>query len=166
MEHALAFAETGHLAISTLHANNSNQAIDRIINFFPEERRPQLLMDLAMNLRAFVSQRLVKTVDGKRIAAVEVLLGNATIQDKLLRNELHAIKEIMEKSEGIGMQTFDSALLKLYKAGKIDAEEAIKNSDAPNNLRLKIKLSTDAKSETSKFSMESLEAEDDIPTIR
>jgi twitching motility protein PilU len=165
MEHALAFAETGHLAISTLHANNSNQAIDRIINFFPEERRPQLLMDLAMNLRAFVSQRLVKTVDGKRVAAVEVLLGNATIQDKLLRNELHAIKEIMEKSEGVGMQTFDSALLKLYKAGKISAEEAIKNSDSPNNLRLKIKLSADAKSETSKFSMESLEEDDGIPTL-
>jgi twitching motility protein PilU len=165
MEHALAFAETGHLAISTLHANNSNQAIDRIINFFPEERRPQLLMDLAMNLRAFVSQRLVKTVDGKRVAAVEVLLGNATIQDKLLRNELHAIKEIMEKSEGVGMQTFDSALLKLYKEGKISAEEAIKNSDSPNNLRLKIKLSADAKSETSKFSMESLETGDDIPTL-
>lgn len=163
MEHALAFAETGHLAISTLHANNSNQAIDRIINFFPEERRPQLLMDLAMNLRAFVSQRLVKTVDGKRAAAVEVLLGNATIQDKILRNELHAIKDIMEKSEGIGMQTFDSALLKLYKAGRIDAEEAIKNSDAPNNLRLKIKLSAEAKPEPSKFSMET--TDDDIPTL-
>jgi twitching motility protein PilU len=167
MEHALAFAETGHLAISTLHANNSNQAIDRIINFFPEERRAQLLMDLAMNLRAFVSQRLVKTVDGKRAAAVEVLLGSATIQDKLLRNELHAIKEIMEKSENIGMQTFDSALLKLYQDGKIDAEEAIKNSDAPNNLRLKIKLSSGEAPSATGFNMSSKEEDDeDIPTLR
>lgn len=140
MEHALAFAETGHLAISTLHANNSNQAIDRILNFFPEERHPQIMMDLAMNLRAFVSQRLVKTLDGKRAAAVEVLLGTATIQDKLLKGDTPGIKEIMEKSETVGMQTFDSALLKLYKEGRIDAEEAIRNSDAPNNLRLKIKL--------------------------
>lgn len=140
MEHALAFAETGHLAISTLHANNSNQAIDRILNFFPEERHPQIMMDLAMNLRAFVSQRLVKTLDGKRAAAVEVLLGTATIQDKLLKGDTPGIKEIMEKSETVGMQTFDSALLKLYKEGRIEAEEAIRNSDAPNNLRLKIKL--------------------------
>ncbi|NRB42023.1 MAG: PilT/PilU family type 4a pilus ATPase [Pseudomonadales bacterium] len=140
MEHALTFAETGHLAISTIHANNSNQALDRIINFFPEERRPQLLMDLAMNLRAFISQRLVKTVDGKRAAAVEILLGNATIQEKILKDELHEIKAIMEKSEGLGMQTFDSALFKLYRAGKIDMEEAVRNADSANNLRLKIKL--------------------------
>ena len=140
MEHALAFAETGHLAISTIHANNSNQAIDRIINFFPEERRPQLLMDLSMNLRGFISQRLVKTSDGKRAAAVEILLGTATIQEKILKGDFHSIKEIMEKSEGLGMQTFDSALLKLYQAGRIDMEEAIRNSDSPNNLRLKIKL--------------------------
>lgn len=140
MEHALAFAETGHLAISTLHANNANQAIDRIINFFPEERRPQLLMDLAMNLRAFVSQRLVKTVDGKRAAAVEILLGNATIQDKILKEEFDEIKAIMDKSEGIGMQTFDSALFKLYREGRIDLEEAIRNADSANNLRLRIKL--------------------------
>lgn len=140
MEHALAFAETGHLAISTIHANNSNQAIDRIINFFPEERRPQLLMDLANNLRAFISQRLVKTVDEKRAAAVEILLGTATIKDKILKGELHEIKEIMEKSENLGMQTFDSALFKLHKEGKISLEEAVKNADSANNLRLKIKL--------------------------
>lgn len=140
MEHALAFAETGHLAISTLHANSANQAIDRIINFFPEERRAQLLMDLAMNLRAFVSQRLVKTVDGKRAAAVEILLGNATIQDKILKEEFEDIKGIMEKSETLGMQTFDSALFKLYKQGRIDLDEAIRNADSANNLRLKIKL--------------------------
>ncbi len=140
MEHALAFAETGHLAISTLHANNANQALDRIINFFPEERRTQLLTDLGMNLRAFVSQRLVRTVDGKRAAAVEVLLGTATIQELILRGELDGIKEIMEKSERLGMQTFDSALFKLYKEGRISLDEAIKNADSANNLRLKIKL--------------------------
>ena len=141
MEHALAFAETGHLAISTLHANNSNQALDRIINFFPEERRPQLLQDLSSNLRAFVSQRLVPTVDGKRKAAVEILLGSPTIQELIKRGEMSGIKEVMEKSEPIGMQTFDGALFKLYKAGNITLDEALKNADSPNNLRLRISLS-------------------------
>ena len=163
MEHALAFAETGHLAISTIHANNSNQAIDRIINFFPEERRPQLMMDLAMNLRAFVSQRLVKTVDGKRAAAVEILLGTATIQDKILKDELHEIKEIMEKSESLGMQTFDSALFKLYREGKIDLDEAVRNADSANNLRLKIKLAerdgTDDGASMGDLSLEEIEEE-------
>ena len=140
MEHALAFAETGHLAISTLHANNANQALDRIINFFPEERRPQLLVDLALNIRAFVSQRLVRTVDEKRMAAIEVLLGSPTIQELILRGELESIKEIMEKSQELGMQTFDTALFKLYQAGYISLDEAIKNADSANNLRLKIKL--------------------------
>ncbi|WP_281646924.1 PilT/PilU family type 4a pilus ATPase [Parendozoicomonas sp. Alg238-R29] len=143
MEHALAFAETGHLAISTLHANNANQAIDRILNFFPEERRPQLVMDLAMNLRAFVSQRLVKTTDGKRAAAVEILLGTETIKEKILKEEFEEIKGIMEKSEGVGMRTFDSALYHLYREGRIDFDEAIKNADAPNNLRLRMKLTQD-----------------------
>lgn len=141
MEHALAFAETGHLAISTLHANNANQALDRIINFFPEERRNQLLMDLAMNLKAFISQRLVKTIDNKRAAAVEILIGTPTIQDKILKGEFEEIKSIMEKSQGVGMATFDCALFTLFKSGKISFDEAIKNSDSPNNLRLKIKLS-------------------------
>jgi|TARA_B110000116_G_scaffold272452_1_gene297748 twitching motility protein PilU len=140
MEHALAFAETGHLAISTLHANNSNQALDRIINFFPEERRDQLLMDLGMNLRAFVSQRLVPTIDGKRCAAIEILLGTKTIQELILRGKLDNIKEIMEKSERLGMQTFDGALYQLYRDGRVSADEALKNSDSPNNLRLRIKL--------------------------
>ncbi len=140
MEHALAFAETGHLAISTLHANNANQALDRIINFFPEERRNQLLMDLGMNLRAFVSQRLVPTVDGKRCAAVEILLGTKTIQELILRGDLHSIKEIMEKSENLGMQTFDAALFMLYKEGRISFEDALRNADSENNLRLRIKL--------------------------
>lgn len=140
MEHALAFAETGHLAISTLHANNANQAIDRIINFFPEERRSQLQMDLSTNLRAFVSQRLIPTKDGKRCAAVEILLGTKTISELILRGDFHDIKVVMEKSENLGMQTFDAALFKLYSEGRITIEEALKNADSPNNLRLRIKL--------------------------
>ncbi len=141
MEHALEFAETGHLAISTLHANNANQALERIINMFPEERRHQLLLGLSQNVRAIISQRLIPTVDNKRCAAVEVLLGTKTIQELILRSRLEDIKEIMEKSENLGMQTFDAALYKLFKAGKITFEEAIANSDSPNNLRLRIKLS-------------------------
>lgn len=140
MEHALAFAETGHLAISTLHANNANQALDRIINFFPEERHKQLLNDLSLNLRAFVSQRLIPTVDNKRCAAIEVLLGTPMIADLIKKGQVQEIKEIMEKSENIGMQTFDSALLKLFKAGRISKEMAIKNADSENNVRLKIEL--------------------------
>lgn len=141
MEHALAFAETGHLCLSTLHANNANQALDRIINFFPEERRNQLLLDLSLNLKAFVSQRLVPTVDGKRVAAIEILLGTQLVRDLIHKGEIHAIKEAMEKSENIGMQTFDSHLLKLFKSGNISLEEALQNSDSPNNLKLKINLS-------------------------
>jgi len=141
MEHALAFAETGHLAISTLHANNANQALERIINMFPEERRQQLLMGLGQNLRAFVSQRLLRTVDGKRCAAVEVMLGTKTIEDMVMRGDFPGIKEVMEKSENLGMQTFDAALFKLYKQDRISLEEALKNADSPNNLRLRIKLS-------------------------
>lgn len=140
MEHALAFAETGHLCISTLHANNANQALDRIINFFPEERRQQLFMDLAMNLKAFISQRLIPTVDGKRCAAIEILLGTPIISDTILKGELDAIKPLMEKSANLGMQTFDLALFRLWKEGKITEEEALKNADSANNLRLKIKL--------------------------
>ena len=140
MEHALAFADTGHLAISTLHANNANQALDRIINFFPEDRRPQLLNDLGNNLKAFVSQRLVKTKEGKRRAAVEVLLGTLTVRDIIKRNEFDLIKEIMEKSRTLGMQTFDQALIELVQEGVIDEEEAVKNADSANNVRLKLKL--------------------------
>jgi twitching motility protein PilU len=140
MEHALAFAETGHLCISTLHANNANQALDRIINFFPEERRNQLLMDLSLNLRAFISQRLVPTVDGKRAAAIEILLGTPSVSEMILRGEVESIKEIMQKSENLGMQTFDTALFKLYEAGKITLDETLKNADSANNLRLRIKL--------------------------
>jgi len=141
MEHALAFAETGHLCLSTLHANNANQALDRIINFFPEERRNQLLLDLSLNLQAFVSQRLVPTIEGKRVAAIEILLGTKLVSDLIQKGEVHSIKEAMEKSENIGMQTFDSHLLRLYKGGVISLEEALRNSDSPNNLKLKINLS-------------------------
>ena len=144
MEHALAFAETGHLAISTLHANSANQALDRIINFFPEERRPQLLADLSANLRAFVSQRLVPTVDGKRVAAIEILLHSPMVETLIKRGEIAGLKEIMEKATGIGMQTFDQALFELYRSGKISFEEAIKNADSANNLRLQINLSGEA----------------------
>lgn len=142
MEHALEFAETGHLAISTLHANNANQALERIINMFPEERRPQLLLGLSQNVRALVSQRLVPTIDGKRCAAIEVLLGTKTIQELILKSRLEDIKEIMEKSENLGMQTFDVALFKLYKDNRISLDEAMANADSPNNLRLKIKLAS------------------------
>lgn len=141
MEHAIAFAETGHLAISTLHANSANQALDRIINFFPEERRSQLLMDLSLNMRAFVSQRLIPTVDGKRTVAVEIMLGTPLVCDLILKGEVGKIKEVMEKSENIGMQTFDMALFNLYKAGKITLDEALRNADSQNNLRLRISLS-------------------------
>ena len=141
MEHALAFAETGHLCLSTLHANNSNQALDRIINFFPEERRNQLLLDLSLNLKAFVSQRLVPTLDGKRTAAIEILLGTQLVRDLIQKGDIHGIKEVMEKSENVGMQTFDSHLLRLFKEGIISLEEALQNSDSPNNLKLKINLS-------------------------
>ncbi len=157
MEHALAFAETGHLAISTLHANNANQALDRIINFFPEERRGQLLNDLSLNLRAFVSQRLVPTVDGKRVAAVEILLNSPTVEAMVKKGEVASLKEVMDKSGNMGMQTFDSALFELYKAGKVSLEEALKNADSVNNLRLKISLSSDDPEQGSRLNAMSLE---------
>jgi twitching motility protein PilU len=140
MEHAIAFAETGHLCISTLHANNANQAIDRIVNFFPEERHKQLFMDLSLNLKAVVSQRLVPTVDGKRAAAVEVLLGTPRVCELIKNGQADEIKEVMLKSETQGMQTFDTAIYKLYKEGRIGLEEALKNADSKNNLRLRISL--------------------------
>lgn len=140
MEHALAFAETGHLCLSTLHANNANQALDRIINFFPEERHKQLFMDLSLNLRGMVSQRLIPTVDGKRAAAIEVLLGTPRVSDLIKQGKVDEIKEVMAKSENQGMKTFDSALFDLYREGRISLEEALKNADSRNNLRLKIQL--------------------------
>ena len=140
MEHALVFSETGHLAISTLHANNANQALDRIINFFPEERRAQLLNDLGNNLKCFISQRLIPTVDGKRCAAIEVMMGTLTIRDMIKRGDFGLLKDVMEKSKQLGMQTFDSALFDLVLEGRITEEEAVKNSDSPTNLALKFKL--------------------------
>ena len=141
MEHAIAFAETGHLALGTLHANNSNQALDRIINFFPEERRPQLLMDLSLNLKAIVSQRLIPLKEGKgRAAAVEVLLNSPLISDLIHKGEVHGIKEIMKKSRELGMQTFDQALFDLHEQGKISYEDALRFADSMNEVRLMIKL--------------------------
>ena len=141
MEYAMAFAETGHLCMATLHANSTNQALDRIINFVPEERRHQLLTDLSLNLQAFVSQRLVPKEHGKgRVAAVEVLLNSPLISDLIHRGDIHGIKEIMKKSTDIGMQTFDQALYNLYENGHISYQEAIKNADSANDLRLDIQL--------------------------
>jgi twitching motility protein PilU len=141
MEHAIAFAETGHLAMGTLHANNSNQAMDRIINFFPEERRPQLLMDLSLNLKAVVSQRLIPLKEGKgRAAAIEILLNSPLISDLIGKGEVHGIKEIMKKSRELGMQTFDQALFDLYEGGKISYEDALRFADSMNEVRLMIKL--------------------------
>jgi twitching motility protein PilU len=141
MEHAIAFAETGHLCLGTLHANNANQALDRIINFFPEERRNQLLMDLSSNMKGIISQRLIRTQDGKgRRAAIEILLNTPLISDNILKGQFHALKEIMSKSRELGMQTFDQALFDLYNEGAISYEEALRNADSVNELRLQIKL--------------------------
>ncbi|UJP01904.1 MAG: PilT/PilU family type 4a pilus ATPase [Nitrosomonas sp.] len=149
MEHAIAFAETGHLCMGTLHANSANQALDRIINFFPEERRAQLLMDLSLNLRSLVAQRLIPAKDGKgRVAAIEVLLNSPLIADLIFKGNVHEIKDIMKKSRELGMQTFDMALFELYEAGKISYEDALRNADSMNELRLQIKLeSAEAKSQ-------------------
>lgn len=141
MDFGIAFAETGHLAMSTLHANSANQALDRIINFFPEERRAQLLMDLSLNLKAIVSQRLIPHISGKgRVAAVEVLLNSPLISDLIFKGDVHEIKEIMSKSRELGMQTFDQSIFDLYEDGKITYEDALRNADSVNDLRLKIKL--------------------------
>jgi len=141
MEHAIAFAETGHLCMGTLHANNANQALDRIINFFPEERRAQLLMDLSLNLRALVAQRLIPKKEGNgRMAAIEVMLNSPLISDLIFKGNVHEIKEIMKKSRELGMQTFDMALFELYENGLISYEDALRNADSMNELRLQIKL--------------------------
>jgi twitching motility protein PilU len=141
MENAVVFAETGHLCLATLHANNSNQALDRIINFFPEEKRPQLLMDLSLNLKAMISQRLIPMKDTKgRIAAVEVMINSPLIADLVFKGEVSEIKEVMKRSRELGMQTFDHALFDLYEAGKITYEDALRNADSVNDLRLRIKL--------------------------
>jgi len=141
MEFGMAFAETGHLAMATLHANSANQALDRIINFFPQERHQQLFMDLSLNMKAMISQRLLKKVDGKgRVAAIEVMLNSPLIADLILKGEVHMIKEIMSKSNELGMKTFDQALFDLYEADAITYEDALRNADSMNELRLRIKL--------------------------
>ena len=141
MEHALSFAESGHLTLATLHANNANQALDRIINFFPGDKHQTLLQDLSLNMRAFISQRLVSTVDKKRCAAFEVLLNSPRITELIKQGNVAEIKDIMKKSENTGMQTFDMDLYKLYKAGEISREEALRNADSENDLSLKMGLS-------------------------
>lgn len=141
MEFGIAFAETGHLAMATLHANSANQALDRIINFFPEERRQQLLMDLSLNLKAVIAQRLLKTRDGKgRAAAIEIMLNSPLISDLILKGEVHEIKTIMSKSNELGMKTFDQALFDLHEADLVTLEDALRNADSMNELRLRIKL--------------------------
>ncbi|WAC73314.1 PilT/PilU family type 4a pilus ATPase [Roseateles sp. SL47] len=144
MEHAVAFAETGHLCMATLHANSANQALDRIINFFPEERRAQLLMDLSLNLKSIVSQRLLPRQEGKgRVAAVEILLNTPLISDLIFKGEVGEIKEIMKRSRELGMQTFDQALFDLYEWGRVTYEDALRNADSVNDLRLQIKLNSE-----------------------
>jgi twitching motility protein PilU len=141
MEHAIAFAETGHLCLATLHANSSNQALDRIINFFPEERRAQLLMDLSLNLKGLISQRLIPRKESKgRVVAIEIMLNSPLISDLIFKGHVHEIKEIMKKSRELGMQTFDQALFELFEADKISYEDALRNADSVNDLRLTIKL--------------------------
>ena len=155
MEHALAFAETGHLCLSTLHANNANQALDRIINFFPEDRHKQLFLDLSLNLRGIISQRLVHTLDNKRAAAIEVLLGSPRISDLIKSGKVTEIKEVMKKSQNQGMKTFDTALQELYEDGKISLEEALQNADSRNDLRLQIQLKEGAPGIDSSIEVES-----------
>ena len=144
MEHAIAFAETGHLCLATLHANNANQAMDRIINFFPDERRPQLLMDLSLNMKAVIAQRLIPRADGQgRQVAVEIMINSPLMSDLILKGEVHQMKELMKKSNELGMKTFDQALYELLKRGVITEEDALRNADSPNEVRLMAKLGVD-----------------------
>jgi len=162
MEFGIAFAETGHLAMATLHANSANQALDRIINFFPEERRQQLLMDLSLNLKAVIAQRLLKTVDGKgRAAAIEILLNTPLISDLILKGEVHEIKTIMSKSNELGMKTFDQALFDLYEADLVTLEDALRNADSMNELRLRIKLEGKAAKDAEEDSLDHLSLHED-----
>lgn len=162
MEYAVQFAETGHLCLATLHANSANQALDRIINFFPEEKRDQLLMDLSLNIRALISQRLIPRDSGKgRVAAMEVMLSSPLISDLILKGEVGQVKEIMSKSTRLGMQTFDQALFKLYEDGIISYEGALRNADSKNELRLRIKLESKRDFEASDGGAQSLHIVDD-----
>jgi twitching motility protein PilU len=142
MDYGIAFAETGHLCLATLHANNANQAMDRILHFFPEDRRPQLLMDLSLNLKGVVAQQLIPTPDGKgRRAAVEVMLGTPLAQEYIRKGEIHKLKELMKQSTNLGMKTFDQSLFDLYQSGDISYEDALRHADSANEVRLRIKLS-------------------------
>ena len=162
MEFGIAFAETGHLAMATLHANSANQALDRIINFFPEERRQQLLMDLSLNLKAVIAQRLLKTVDGQgRAAAIEVLLNSPLISDLILKGEVHEIKSIMGKSNELGMKTFDQALFDLFEDDRVTLEDALRNADSMNELRLRIKLEGKAAKDAEADSLDHLQLSED-----
>lgn len=163
MEYAIAFAETGHLCLSTLHANSTNQALDRIINFFPEERRQQLLMDLSLNLKGLISQRLVPTTSGEgRVAAVEIMINTPLMSDMIFKGQVHEIKELIAKSNELGMQTFDQALFTLFEADQITFEDALRNADSVNDLRLRIKLeSKGAKKEDLMSGLDKLQMADD-----
>lgn len=156
MEHAIAFAETGHLCLTTLHANSTNQALDRIINFFPEDRRQQLLMDLSLNLKSLISQRLIPTISGNgRMAAIEIMINSPLMSDLIFKGNIHEIKVLISKSNELGMQTFDQALFDLYESGQIKYEDALRNADSVNDLRLRIKL--EGKDSDSNDLMEGLE---------
>ncbi|HET6805918.1 MAG TPA: PilT/PilU family type 4a pilus ATPase [Frateuria sp.] len=161
MEYAINFAETGHLCLCTLHANNANQAIDRILHFFPEDRRQQLFMDLSLNLKGIVAQQLIPTPDGKaRRVAVEVLLGTPLVQDYIRQGEIHKIKEVMKESVNLGMRTFDQSLVELYHAGEISYEDALRHADSSNEVRLRIKLAQGGDAHTLSQGLEGVELED------
>lgn len=159
MNYGLEFSQTGHLAMATLHANNANQAIDRVLGFFPIETQAKLMQDISVNLRAIISQRLVKTVDGGRCAAIEILLNTPLVSDFIAKGEAASIKPLMAKSRELGMQTFDQALLELYQSGKIDYEEALRNADSQNELRLQIKLASGEDRSTGGLSLQSKDDE-------
>jgi len=169
MEHAIAFAETGHLCLSTLHANSTNQALDRIINFFPEERRQQLLMDLSLNLKALISQRLIPKIDGNgRVPAVEIMINTPLMSDMIFKGEVHEIKELIKKSNEQGMKTFDQALYELYESRAVKYEDALRNADSVNDLRLRIQLESNTARKTGlvadyRDDFELEEAEEDRP---
>ncbi len=165
MEFGLEFAQTGHLAMATLHANNANQAVDRILGFFPVESREKLMQDISLNLRAIVSQRLVRTVDGERTAAIEILINTPLIADLIAKGDISGMKPIMAKSRELGMQTFDQALLELYQSGRISYDEALKNADSKNELRLKIKLSGGEDASSGGLSLETADYDDDSGNV-
>ncbi len=158
MEHAVNFSETGHLCLCTLHANNANQAMDRILHFFPEDRHPQLFMDLSLNLKGVVAQQLIPTPDGKaRRVAVEVMLGTPLVQDYIRKGEIHKLKDVMKESTNLGMKTFDQSLFELYQAGEISYEDALRYADSANEVRLKIKLAQGGDAHTLSQGMDGVE---------